>query len=121
MRRCADARLSVRGRRDRLEPGIAVVGAQSLGHPADQEDRRQKGHGCGRSQAGRHPPSPPTSGRLSAWRMPMKSWLDGEIARVSAKSALAEAIRYALRHWKGLVLFLDDGRVDIDSNTVERT
>jgi transposase len=51
----------------------------------------------------------------------MKSWLDGEIARVSAKSALAEAIRYALRHWKGLVLFLDDGRVEIDSNTVERT
>ena len=51
----------------------------------------------------------------------MKSWLEGELGRVSAKSALAEAIRYALRHWKGLGLFLDDGRVEIDSNTVERT
>ena len=51
----------------------------------------------------------------------MKIWLEGELGRISAKSALAEAIRYALRHWKGLGLFLNDGRVEIDSNTVERT
>ena len=51
----------------------------------------------------------------------MKIWLEAELGRISAKSALAEAIRYALRHWKGLGLFLDDGRVEIDSNTVERT
>jgi transposase len=51
----------------------------------------------------------------------MKTWLEQELARVSAKSALAEAIRYALRHWQGLGLFLEDGRVEIDSNTVERT
>ena len=51
----------------------------------------------------------------------MKIWLEGELGRISAKSALADAIRYALRHWKGLGLFLNDGRVEIDSNTVERT
>jgi len=51
----------------------------------------------------------------------MRPWLEGELARLSAKSALAEAIRYALRHWKGLGLFLADGRVELDSNTVERT
>ena len=51
----------------------------------------------------------------------MKTWLEQELGRVSAKSALADAIRYALRHWKGLSLFLEDGRVEIDSNTVERT
>ncbi len=51
----------------------------------------------------------------------MKTWLEQELGRVSAKSNLAEAIRYALRHWKGLGLFLKDGRVEIDSNTVERT
>jgi transposase len=50
----------------------------------------------------------------------MKPWLEGELRRISAKSALAEAIRYALRHWQGLGLFLDDGRVKIDSNTVDR-
>ena len=34
---------------------------------------------------------------------------------------LAEAIRYALSRWEGLTRFLDDGRVEIDSNTVERS
>jgi len=51
----------------------------------------------------------------------MQRWLEQELARVSAKSALASAIRYALRHWNGLGIFLEDGRVEIDSNTVERT
>jgi len=47
-------------------------------------------------------------------------WLTAQLERVSGKSALAEAIRYALRHWNGLVLFLDDGRLELDNNTVER-
>ena len=34
---------------------------------------------------------------------------------------MAEAIRYALVRWSGLVRFLDDGRIEIDSNAVERT
>ena len=51
----------------------------------------------------------------------MKTWLEQELGRVSAKSKLADAIRYALRHWQGLGLFLEDGRVEVDSNTVERT
>jgi hypothetical protein len=33
---------------------------------------------------------------------------------------LAKAIRYTLRHWPGLLVFLNDGRVEIDSNVVER-
>ena len=36
------------------------------------------------------------------------------------RSTLAEAIRYALRHWQGLVLFLEDGRLELDTNTIER-
>ena len=32
----------------------------------------------------------------------------------------AKAMRYALRHWSGLTAFLDDGRIEMDSNTVER-
>lgn len=35
-------------------------------------------------------------------------------------SNLADAIRYALTQWAGLSLLLDDGRVEIDSYTVER-
>ncbi len=29
-------------------------------------------------------------------------------------------MRYAIRHWLGLVAFLDDGRIEMDTNTVER-
>ena len=50
----------------------------------------------------------------------MHGWLTAQLARVSGKSGLAEAIRYALRHWPGLVLFLEDGRLELDTNTVER-
>src|SRR5690349_18226245 len=50
----------------------------------------------------------------------LHGWLTAQLGRVSGKSGLAEAIRYALRHWQGLVLFLDDGRLELDSNTVER-
>jgi transposase len=47
-------------------------------------------------------------------------WLKAQLERVSQKGKLAEAIRYALARWEGLSLFLDDGRVEIDSNIVER-
>jgi transposase len=47
-------------------------------------------------------------------------WLHEKLTLVSQKSKLAEAIRYALSRWAGLSLFLDDGRVEIDSNVVER-
>ena len=50
----------------------------------------------------------------------MHSWLIGQLARVSGRSTLAQAIGYALNHWRGLVLFLDDGRLELDTNTVER-
>jgi transposase len=48
-------------------------------------------------------------------------WLREKLAIVSQKSKLADAIRYALSRWAGLGLFLDDGRVEIDSNVVERS
>ena len=41
--------------------------------------------------------------------------------QVSAKSKLGEAIRYALTPWEGLSRFIDDGRIDLDSNIVERS
>ena len=40
--------------------------------------------------------------------------------RVSGASYLAIAMRYAIRHWPALVVFLDDGRVEMDTNVVER-
>jgi len=42
-------------------------------------------------------------------------------AGLSAKAELGEAIRYALTRSDGLTRFLNDGRIDLDSNTVERS
>ena len=50
----------------------------------------------------------------------LHAWLTAQLGRVSGKSDLAEAIRYALRHWQGLVLFLEDGRLELDTNVIER-
>ena len=50
----------------------------------------------------------------------MQAWLEETLGRISGRSALAQAIRYALNHWSGLILFLDDGRLELDTNTVER-
>jgi transposase len=50
----------------------------------------------------------------------LHAWLTAQLERVSGKSGLAEAIRYALRHWSGLVLFLEDGRIELDTNVIER-
>jgi transposase len=51
----------------------------------------------------------------------LEPWLRAKLALISQKSKLAEAIRYALSRWEGLTRFIDDGRIEIDSNVVERT
>ncbi len=49
-----------------------------------------------------------------------RRFLDAKLALLSRKSKLAEAIRYVLTRWEGLIRFLDDGRIELDSNTVAR-
>jgi transposase len=50
-----------------------------------------------------------------------KPWLEARLLEIPKKSGLAKAIRYTLNHWEGLTRFIDDGRIEIDSNTVERS
>jgi len=50
----------------------------------------------------------------------LKTWLEKTLVQVPGRSNIAKAIRYALKQWEGLIRFLDDGRIEIDSNTVER-
>jgi transposase len=51
----------------------------------------------------------------------LEPWLRAKLALISQKTNLAQAIRYALSRWDGLIRFLDDGRIEIDSNGVERS
>ncbi|AFL54813.1 hypothetical protein ABIE78_000539 [Sinorhizobium fredii] len=51
----------------------------------------------------------------------MKTWLAHHRARVAAKSPLGETLKYIAKYWDGLRLFLTDGRIELDNNSVERT
>ncbi len=41
-------------------------------------------------------------------------------AKVSGKSPLGQALKYIAKYWDGLYLFLKDGRIEMDTNPVER-
>ena len=47
-------------------------------------------------------------------------WLQDHVPRVPGWTDLAKAMRYVLRHWDGLILYLEDGRLEMDTNVVER-
>jgi transposase len=49
-----------------------------------------------------------------------KAWLDQQLARLSERNPLADAIRYTLGHWTQLGRFIEDGRIELDTNPVER-
>ncbi len=52
--------------------------------------------------------------------MELRKWLEVQLPRIPQSGKLAEAIRYALTRWSGLSRFLEDGRVELDTNPVER-
>jgi len=47
------------------------------------------------------------------------AWLCVQKERLSGSSQMGEAVRYILKSWEPLCVFLDDGRVEIDSNRIE--
>lgn len=51
----------------------------------------------------------------------MGTWLMHHRARVAGKSPLAEPLHLHRQILDGLCIFLADGRIDIDNNTVEQT
>jgi transposase len=50
----------------------------------------------------------------------LKTFLDTSLTKISGKSELAKAIRYALSRWKALVRYLSDGRLEMSNNAAER-
>jgi transposase len=50
----------------------------------------------------------------------LEAWLREQYAKLSAANQVAKAIAYSLNHWRGLVRFLDDGRLCMTNNAAER-
>lgn len=68
-----------------------------------------------------------SSHRLAARRSQSKPvvdslhlWMETQLPLLSGRGKLAEAMRYALARWDGLTRFLHDGRIELDTNPVER-
>ncbi|MGF6877236.1 transposase [Paraburkholderia sp. MM5477-R1] len=49
----------------------------------------------------------------------IKAWMTDKIAALSTKSELAKAIRYSLNQWDALVLYCEDGRLEISNALAE--
>jgi hypothetical protein len=78
-----------------------------------------RGSGPQRSQRNARPPPGRDIGAPRT-RAPMRC-LGDRRRRLSAKTALAKAIRYALTRWDALIRYVGDGRIGIDNNPAERS
>ncbi len=100
---------------------LAAAGAAPIANEALERigalyaiEKDIRGHDADARRAARQDKSRPIVDAL-------EPWLREKLALISQKTKLAEAIRYALSRWDGLTRFIDDGRIEIDSNVVERT
>lgn len=49
----------------------------------------------------------------------LKAFIRAQRERLSPRSNMGRALAYLANHWEGLCVYLDDGRVEMDSNPVE--
>jgi transposase len=49
----------------------------------------------------------------------LKAWMLEQYSRVLPRSAIGQALSYALQHWNRACNYLNDGRLEIDNNWVE--
>jgi hypothetical protein len=47
----------------------------------------------------------------------LHAWFTAQLPKLPGRAPTAEAIRYGLNHWDGLKRSLQDGRIELDTNT----
>lgn len=101
---------------DVIQSGAAPIAQEGLAQIQKlyRIEKDLRGLSVDQRQAARHDRSKPVIDTFEIWLVQNR-------ARVSAKSPTGEALRYIAKYWDGLILFLDDGRIELDSNAVERT
>ena len=104
-----------RGFHDLAKVGAAPIATEALRRIAAlyRIEAEIRGHNAGHRLAVRRARSRPLIADLHVW-------FEAQLARLPARGPTAVAIRYALNHWDGLERFVDDGRIELDTNCVER-
>ena len=97
-------------------PGPSPIASEALKHIAAlyAVEKDIRGRGADERRAVRQQKSRPLINVF-------EPWLRAKLGLISQKGKLAEAINYALSRWEGLTRFLDDGRIELNNNTVERS
>jgi len=91
---------------------------------AEQAIRRIAGLYAIEKEARGQPPDPRVAIRQNKSKPlfdDLEAWLHAQLPKISGKSPLAEAIRYALTRMKKLRPYLDHGFLELDNNTAERS
>ena len=104
-----------RGFYDQAKSKTAPIATEALERIAElyRVETEIRGRSAADRQAVRHARSRPV---VEAMRL----WFEEQLPKLARGSPTAEAVRYALNHWGGLERFLDDGRIELDTNSVER-
>ncbi|MFK4492433.1 hypothetical protein ABIA45_007511 [Bradyrhizobium sp. USDA 336] len=97
-------------------PGPAPIASEALKHIAEfyAIEKDIRGRGAEERRPVRQQKSRPLADTF-------QKWLHAKRALISQKGKLPDAIRYALSRWEGLTRFIDDGRIELDNNAVERS
>jgi hypothetical protein len=98
----------------RLENDGSPIAEQALRQIAELYaiEASVRGHAPGARLAARTKLAAPI---IAAFR----PWLEAQLSRIPQSTKLAEDIRYTLGIWPGLSRFLEDGRLELDTNPVE--
>ena len=98
------------------ERGDAPIATEAVARIAQiyAVEKDARGAGADARRAARQARSRPLTDAL-------KTFFEQQLGRLSGGSDTAKTIRYGLRHWDGLTRFLDDGRIELDTNIVERS
>lgn len=101
---------------DKAKGGDAPIATQALARIAQlyEIEAKIRGKNADERRAVRQAQTAPLVNAL-------KSFVEHQLTQVSRKSEFATVLRYGPRHWDGLVRFLDDGRIEMDTNIVERS
>lgn len=97
-------------------PGPAPIAGEALKHIAEfyAIEKDIRGRSAEERRLVRYQKSRPLADAL-------QKWLRTKLGLISQKGKLADAIRYGLSRWEGLTRFIDDGRIELDNNVVERS